>query len=80
MENIIQVLGEFPFHAVFFTPEQIELWKLIFSSFQDISLSLDAAGRFMKTIKRSPTDKTSHIFIYVLSVSIKCKYIAKYTT
>ena len=66
--NTIKEIGDFPFHVIFWTSEQMDLWKLI-NSQEKVSVSIDAAGRFVKKIKTSG-EITSHIFLYVMSLSI----------
>ena len=63
----IHEIGNFPFHVIFWTPEQMDLWKVI--SKENVSVSIDAAGRFVKKIKTNG-EITSHVFLYIISVSI----------
>ena len=65
--HTIQEVGDFPFHVIFWTSEQLDLWKIV--SQDNVSVSIDAAGRFLKKIKTT-SEITAHIFLYILSISI----------
>lgn len=65
--SLIQI-NDIPFSVIFVTPQQLDLWKSV-SSQPDLTVSVDAAGRFVKKIK-SGGEVTSHIFLYIISTSI----------
>ncbi|KAL7292920.1 hypothetical protein TKK_0006587 [Trichogramma kaykai] len=67
--NKIECVTEFPISVVFSSKEQKQLWNCI-SKQEDFSVSIDAAGRFVKKIQTYSTDLSSHIFLYVASASV----------
>lgn len=58
--NSIHDFGDFPFHVVFCSPEQIDLWKTAYDANEKTSVSMDAAGRFVKRIHTS-AETSSHM-------------------
>ena len=64
--NIIHQIGDYPFYTIFSTPEQIDFWNSVCTTTEDVSISLDAAGCFVKKNKRRRI-----IFPYIF-VCCKC--------